>query len=459
MNKSLPGGPAPRKLPRRTVLRGLGTALSLPLLGAMSPAVSWAADDDAPASVLPTRAAFLFVPNGMHMPAWTPSTEGAGYELPATLAPLADLRDEILVLSGLTLDGGRAHGDGPGDHARAAASYLTAAHPVKTGGTDIHVGVSVDQVAAAQLGDATRFASLELGCERTLLSGECDSGYSCAYSSNISWRTPSSPMPKEIDPRRVFERMFRFGRAGDGEEARARRLRHRKSVLDYVRGDSRKLHGRLGRSDRHKLDEYLDGVRALERRIEDVEQNGDGAPGGTEAPTGIPRDHGAHLRLMSDLLVLAFRTDTTRVVSFMYGNAGSNRTFAHLGVPEGHHGLSHHGGDPEKNEKIRRIDHFHVEQLAYLLNRLRSTTEGADETPLLDQTMVLYGSGLSDGNRHNHEELPVLLAGRGGGAVRPGHHRRFPAETPMANLYVSMLQGLGLPTKRFGDSTGALPIA
>lgn len=459
MSKSLPGGPAPRPLARRTVLRGLGTAVALPWFSAMGPLASLGGTARAAeATEVPVRGAFVFVPNGVHLPTWTPKSEGADYELPPTLEPLARHRDDLLVLSGLTLDGGRAHGDGPGDHARAAASFLTTAHPVKTGGSDIRAGVSVDQLAARRFQGVTRFPSLELGCERTLLSGECDSGYSCAYSSNVSWRTPTSPMPKEIDPRRVFERLFQFGRPGDSAEARERRLRTRRSVLDYVRGDTKRLERDLGTTDRRKLDEYLVGVRELERRLEAVADDGGGAPAGAEAPDGIPRDHGAHIRLMADLIVLAFRTDTTRVVTLMFGNAGSNRTFPQLGVPEGHHGLSHHGGDPKKNEKLRLIDRYHVEQLAYLLDGLRSTTEGPDERPLLESAAVLYGSGLADGNKHDHADLPVLLAGRAGGAIRPGRHLRRPTETPMANLYVTLLGALGTPTERFGDSTGALDV-
>jgi len=430
-------------LDRRTFLRGCGTAVALPFLDAMLPR-AWAA----PAA--PRRLAFLFVPNGIHMPDWTPATEGGDYALPHLLEPLAALRGDVAVLTGLAHDKARANGDGPGDHARSAAVFLTGAQPFKTAGANLRAGVSVDQVAAHRLGAATRFPSLELGCEPGLQAGSCDSGYSCAYSSNISWRTPQLPMAKEVDPRLLFERLFEIGPGPQTAAARARRLAERSSILDYVRDDARRLHARLGRGDRAKLDEYFEGVREIERRLEMAAGgNADAGAAGLAPPAGIPREYAEHVRLMYDLLVLAFRLDLTRVATFMLANEGSNRSYDFVGAPDGHHNLSHHGGDRVKIDKIRRINRFHTEQLAYFLGRMK-------ENGLLDSSLVVYGSAISDGNAHNHDNLPILLAGRGGGTFEPGRHLAFAPRTPLCNLYVSLLDATGTPTPRFGDSTGPL---
>lgn len=434
-----------RELTRRTFLRGAaGAALALPWLE------SWPA---AAAERPPVRLLFVYVPNGMHMPEWTPAAPGPLRALPPLLQPLAPLREDVLVISGLTLDGARAHGDGPGDHARAVAAFLTCAHPRKTAGEDLQVGVSVDQVAAQRIGRATRFPSLELGCERGAQSGSCDSGYSCAYSSNLSWHAPGSPRAKEVDPRRVFERLFVNPDDRLPPAERARRARYRGSVLDLVQEEATALRARLGRRDRDKLDEYATSVRELERRLDEAAAAAGPDPG-MEAPTGIPGDFGAHIRLMYDLAALALETDQTRVVSVLVANAGSNRSYRDLGVPEGHHDLSHHGRDADKQAKVARINRFHVEQLAHLLGRLKRTRE--EGGTLLDRTLVVFGSGISDGDRHNHDDLPVLVCGRGGGAVAPGRHLRVARETPLANLYLSALQAAGAAVPSFGDSTGPL---
>lgn len=436
-----------RGIQRRTFLRGLGGTLALPMLEGLA----WGKDPAAAAP--PRRLLFVYVPNGKHMADWTPKKTGASFQLPHLLEPLAKHKQDLLLLTGLTLDGARSHGDGPGDHARSLASFLTCVHPRKTAGADIRCGVSVDQVAARKLGRTTRFSSLELGCERSRQSGSCDSGYSCAYSSNLSWRSSTTPAGKEIDPQLVFDRLF--GRPLTPKQ-RARRNRRRKSVLDVVREDARALRARLGRSDRAKLDEYLTGVRELERRITHSATGGPGAPKIELArPGGIPRHPRDHIRRMADLIALAFQTDATRVCTFLIGNAGSNRSYRFLGVPEGHHYLSHHGRKKAKQEKIRKINRFHTEQLAYLLDRLKAVKVG--QGTLLDHTTVVYGSGLSDGNRHNHDDLPVLVAGRGGGVVTPGRHLRFERGTPLANLYLSLLRGHGVHAQRFGDSSGPLP--
>jgi hypothetical protein len=439
-----------RRLSRRAVLRGAGAAIALPLLDAMIPAGLFAGEPE-PA----LRLVFLCVPNGIHMPEWTPKAEGLLEKLPSILEPLAPHATDVSVLSGLTLDGGRDHGDGPGDHARSCASFLTGAHPKKTAGADLHAGVSVDQAAASKLGDVTRLPSLELGCEASMNSGQCDSGYSCAYSANVSWRSESTPSSKEVDPRLAFERLFGGPDTGETAAERAKRLLLRRSVLDAAQDDAKRLAGTLGPADGAKLDEYLTAVRELERRIVRAAKDGDGdAPAGAVRPKGVPDDVRAHIRLMSDVIVLALQSDTTRVATFLVANEGSNRSYGFLGVPDGHHEISHHGGDAAKQEKIRKINRFHVEELAYLLDRMATVREGTGT--LLDRSAVVYGSGIGDGNRHNHDDLPIVVAGRLGGSLAPGRHVRFPAETPLCNLYLSLLDRVNVRLARFGDSNGRL---
>ena len=361
------------------------------------------------------------------------------------------------MLSGLTHDKGRANGDGAGDHARSASVFLTGCQPRKTAAGNIHSGISVDQIAARQVGHATRFASLELGCDQTRDTGNCDSGYSCAYSHNISWSSPSTPVAKEIEPRLVFERLFgRPDRRSRTTDQRQERRSRRKSVLDYVRQDAQRLRDRVGQADRRKLEEYLDAVRQIERRVEQSDRLPSSiATDPHSLPEGIPQDYAEHVRLMMDMMVLAFQTDQTRISTCMLASAGSNRSYGEIGVPDGHHDLSHHGGDAEKLEKIRKINQYHVQQFAYFLERLKSIPEG--DGSLLDHCMIVYGSGLSDGNRHNNENLPVLLAGRGGGSIDSGRHIRYPEETPMTNLFLSLLDRMGAPVPAMGDSTGRLP--
>jgi hypothetical protein len=439
-----------RYIARRTFLKGLGLSVGLPLLDAMSPSRLLAAE--APAAA-PTRMAFVFFPNGCIMPAWKPEQAGEAYELPDTLKVLATHRQDFNVITGLAQDNGRAKGDGPGDHARSAASFLTGAHPVKTAGADIRVGVSVDQVAAESIGHQTRLPSLEIGIEGGRNAGNCDSGYSCAYSSNISWKTENTPVAKEINPRLVFERLF-----GDGHESnKGRQLRdeYRKSILDLVSQDAQQLKKQLGQTDRRKLEEYFDSLRELETRIERNERAVQSAAElGVERPSGIPRELEEHIRLMYDLLVMAFRTDSTRVATYMLANEGSNRTYPMVGVNDGHHELSHHQNNAEKMAKIQKIDAFLASQFAYFLEQLKSIPEG--QGTLLDNCMILYGSGLSDGNRHNHHDLPVLLAGRAGGTIRTGRHIKFERETPMNNLFLSMLDRVNARVEKLGDSSGRL---
>ena len=430
---------------RRAVLRGVGATLALPLLEAMTPLTA----HGAPAAKAPLRMAFLYVPNGKNMGEWTPKTEGADFEMAGTLESLAPFKNDLLVLSGLTLDKARANGDGGGDHARAMASFLTGRQARKTHGEDIRAGVSADQVAAQKIGGRTRFPSLELGCEGGRNAGNCDSGYSCAYSSNISWRTESTPMGKETDPKLVFERLFITGPTGTREN-------YKKSILDLVAEDAKQLQGKLGTTDKRKLDEYMAGVREIEQRIakhlKPVPEVGQSK---LKKPTGIPKEYKEHLNLMADLLALAFQADLTRIATFVFANDGSNRNYRFLDVPEGHHDLSHHNGDKEKLAKIKKINTFHVSQLAYLLEKLKAVKEGSGT--LLDNCMIVYGAGIGDGNRHNHDELPILLAGKGGGTLKTGRHVRYPRNTPLMNLYLSMLDRMGAAVPSLGDSTGKLP--
>jgi hypothetical protein len=437
------------RVSRRTVLQGLGAAVALPWLEAMAPAAT------AAAATPPRRLAWMYVPNGIHMADWTPKADGALTQLSWIAEPLEPFKDSLTFLTGLTCDKARANGDGPGDHARAMSAFLTGRQPRKTHGADIRAGVSADQLAAQHIGKTTKFASLELGTDRGLNAGNCDSGYSCAYSNSISWRGESTPNAKEIDPRLVFERLFGTAQPGQTSANELRREHYRKSILDYVADDARRLQARLGGADKRKLDEYLTAVREIENRITRA-----GGPTrvdthGVSRPTGIPREFGEHLRLLADLMVLAFRTDQTRIGTFVFANEGSNRSYRFIGVPDGHHDLSHHGNDQEKQKKIREINRFHVEQLAYLLKKLREVKE-SDGSTLLDNCLIAYGSGNSDGNRHNHDDLPVLVAGKGGGSVRAGRHLRFPRETPVTNLWLAMLNRAGAPATTLGDSTGVL---
>lgn len=435
-----------KRIDRRMLLRGSGALVGLPLLDAMQPASNaWAAG--AKGANAPTRMACVFFPNGAIMPDWSPEGEGGNWELSKTLAPLKPFKSKLNVLSGLALDKGRAHGDGAGDHARCSATFLTAAHPVKTA-SNIYVGVSVDQVAARQLEGTSKLSSIELGLSGSRNAGSCDSGYSCAYSSNISWRSPTQPMSKETTPKMAFERLF-----GSGDSAgRKERDFYRKSILDVISHDASKLLKRAGGSDKRKLDEYFASVRDLERRIERTEAEERAAMPDLKVPEGRPESFREHARLMYDIMVLAFQTDSTRVATFMLDNAGGNRVYKEAGVNDAHHGLSHHRNHPDKVASLSKIDYYLVEQFAYFLEKLDSIPEG--KGTLLDHCMVLYGSGISDGNRHQHDKLPLIMAGGAGGQFVTGRHIVMQEETPMANLFLSMLDALGTPAESIGDSTG-----
>jgi hypothetical protein len=446
---------------RRTALKGLGTAIALPWLESLSFAAPAAA-----ASAPPRRLAFVYVPNGVNMTAWTPAAEGKLGELPETLKPLEGVKEYVNVFGGLACDKARANGDGPGDHARAMASFLTGRQARKTHGADIRVGISADQHVANAIGDNTRFPSLELGIERGGNTGNCDSGYSCAYSHNLSWRGEATPNAKEVEPKAVFDRLFGGNDPKELAEARAKRELYNRSVLDFVNEDAKGLTKTLGTADQRKLDEYLSSVREVEQRIEKARK---AISGPVAKPNmSVPETQGDmywrqhypdHLKLMCDLLVLAFQTDLTRVATFPFANEGSNRPYKMIEVAEGHHDLSHHGNDAKKLEKIKKINTFHMEHFAYLLTRMKAVKE-ANGTTLLDNAMVLYGSGNGDGNRHNHDDLPILLVGRGGGTIETGRHIRIPRrpEIPITNLFLALFERMGAPTRSFGDSTGVLKI-
>lgn len=435
-------------LPRRTFLQGVGATMALPLLEAMLPLRGWAA----PAASGPTRLLFVFFPNGAIMPDWTPKGAGRDFQLSPTLEPLAKVKDKICVLSGLMQDNARAKGDGAGDHARSSAAFLTGAHPVKTGGADIRVGISVDQVAAEAIGRQTRLPSLEVGTEGGRNAGQCDSGYSCAYSNNISWKTATTPMAKEINPRLVFQRLF-----GDRQAAedRARRERVRASVLDLVADDAARLNRKLGQTDRRKLDEYFTSVRELEQRIERSQQSDRALPTPTiSEPSGVPKDVDEHIRLMFDLLAIAFQTDSTRVATYMLANEGSNRSYPMIGVNDGHHHLSHHQNKEDWINQIKKIDRYLVGRFAAFLEQLDGIREG--DGTLLDRSLIVYGSAIADGNAHSHHDLPIVLAGRGNGTVASGRHLVYPRETPLNNLYLSLLDRMGAGCESLGDSTARL---
>lgn len=431
-------------------MRGLGVTIALPMLDAMAPAMAATAGLKTQA---PARLAFAYVPNGIIMKEWTPAATGADYALTPTLSALEPFRQDILVLSGLAHHNAEALEDGAGDHARAAACFLTGVHPKKTAGADIHGGVSVDQIAAAKLGAQTRLASIELGCEDSRTVGNCDSGYSCAYTNSISWRTPTSPMPPETDPRAAFERLFGEDASLDAE-AWARRERYRKSILDVVSERTQSLMGTLGASDRRKIDEYLYAIREIERRIEVAEKDGRAGRPSMEEPAGVPVLFSDYVKLMYDLQVIAFQSDTTRVSTMVVGREGSTRTYGEIGVPDPHHPLSHHRGNPEWIGKLAQINKFHVELFAYFLNRLKQTQDG--DGTLLDHSMIVYGSAISDGNRHLHYDLPVLVAGRGNGSLKTGRHVKYNENTPMTNLYMTLLDRVGVEPETIGDSTGKL---
>ena len=439
-----------KRLSRRTFLRGLGVSVALPWLETMGSMTTWSDASTPGAEVVPNRMAFLYVPNGMNMEDWTPTKVGRDYELTEILKPLKEMKDKMLVLSGLTADKARPNGDGGGDHARAMAAFLTGVQPRKTDGADIRVGISVDQVAAARIGHQTRIPSLELGIDPGQKAGNCDSGYNCVYSSTLSWRSATQPIPKEIHPKLAFERLF----SSLPDAQRIQRDWQRSSILDYVRQDAKDLLSQVSGNDIRKLDEYFSAIRDLEIRIEASEKFPPIKKPDYPVPDEIPMDYQEHLRLMMDLIVLAFQANVTRVTTFVLANEGSNKPYPFINVSDGHHDLSHHGGNAAKKAKIRKINIFHTQQLAYFLKKLEATSES--DGSLLDHSMIIYGSGNSDGDSHTHHNLPILLAGKGCGTLKSGQHIQYSKETPLNNLWLSMLNRMDVHLTELGDSTESL---
>lgn len=433
---------------RRRFLRGLGTVMSLPFLESLAPRGFAAAKSAKP----PVRMAFLYTPNGVNCQEWFPKGEGRGYQLSNSLKVIEQHRDDFSVVSGLCQNWADSHGNGGGDHARAVATFLTGCQPRKTAGADIKLGISADQIAAQQIGHLTRLPSLELSADGERSAGRCDSGYSCAYQFNLSWRSENVPMAPEMDPRLVFERLYGIGSSGKGPEAQ-RRQRMQKSVLDMVLGEARSLQGKANADDKRKLDEYFTSVREIEQRIERAEKFNAQMPD-FPVPDGIPERYEEHIRTLFDLLALAFQTDSTRIASFMLAHDGSNRSFPEIGVPDSHHGISHHQRNPEKLRKIALIDQFYLRQLGYFIAKLKSIKDGDGD--LLANSMVVYGGAISDPDRHDHDNLPVILAGQGGGTLDPGRHIANSGGAPMTNLYLSMLDRMGVKAEHVGDSSGRL---
>ncbi len=402
------------------------------------------------ALVPPRRLAYIYAPNGVNTALWFPSGTGKDYQLSKSLEPLAPFRDILQIVGNLDLDKARANGDGAGDHARANAAFLTGCQPRKTAGADIRNGISVDQIAARAIGHETRLPSLEISTDAARRSGNCDSGYSCAYQFNLSWRSETTPVPADRDPRLVFEKLF--GRGNTEEDQK--RIARRKSVLDFVREDARRLQSRASGADRTRMDEYFTSVRELETRIERAEKFRREIPE-VDRPNGVPGSYREHLRVMYEMLALAFMTDSTRVATYLLAHDGSNRTFPEIDVRESHHGLSHHQKNPRNLEALAKIDRFYAEEFARFLDRLRGHQE-SDGSSLLNHCMIVHGGGIHDGDRHNHDNLPILLAGGGGGSLTPGRHFKAQAGTPITNLHLALLDRMGVDAERIGDSTGVL---
>ena len=431
--------------------------MALPTLESLSPLAQAATSPLATtASGMPLRMGFIAFANGSNYMRWLPKGEGRNYEMNETFLPMKELKEKFQVVTHLVHDAANNWGDGPGDHARSGASFLTGCHAWKTLGSRLHLGISVDQIAARQIGHLTRIDSLQLGVEGTRLYGSCDTGYPCAYQYNISWASETLPLSPEPNPRVIFEKLFGSGTGAEREADLRQRLERRKSVLDFVLEDVRRMNRNLGRNDKQKIEEYLAGVRKLEQQIEKSERfKLPDAP--INQPAGIPENHQEHVDLMYDLMAMAFQTDSTRIVSYCVAPEGSNRPFLNLGIAEGHHFLTHHMGNQEKILKVAKIERWYMERFARFIRTLDSMKD-ADGKSVLDNSMIVYGCGIGDGNRHNHDDLPVVLAGGGGGTLNPGRHLKLPGSTPMTNLYVSMLERAGVKAERVGDSTGKLEV-
>jgi hypothetical protein len=441
-------------LNRRHFLRGAGACVALPALSSLLPRIAFAAESSALAGIsaaAPRRMAFITIPNGVNLAHWWPKGDGKDFELAATMEPLAGLKNQIQVITGLDHINATAGSDGAGDHARASASLLTGCRAKKTSGADIHLGPSVDQVAAQHVGHLTRFGSLELTCDDVRNSGNCDSGYSCAYQYNISWKSATTPMPPERNPRLVFERLFGAGPPQERRKNLEHRLAHQRSILDFIREDASSLGQKLSASDGRKMDEYLTSIREVEQRIARVERLGELPNPDYATPEGIPDPFEERMRLMYDMIALAFQTDSTRIATMIVSHDGSNRAYPEIGISRGHHELSHHAGKPENLEMLAKIDRHHMKYFGEFLDKLAQSTD-ADGNSILHNSIIVYTSGNADGNAHSHTNLPVLLAGSGGGKLQTGRFHKVDA-MPMSNMFVEMLQHIGVEgIDRFGDS-------
>lgn len=441
-----------RHLSRRAVLRSAGATLALPLLDAMTPA---RASKQAVAATRAQRLVAVYVPNGMNMAQWTPSTVGRDFALTPILEPLAPYRNQMLVLSGLANDEADSLPDeGNGDHGRGQAAFLTGAHAKKTLGPDVEAGVSMDQLVAAEYSKATQIASLELSLDANKLIGACEVGLACAYSGTLAWRNARMPLPMEADPRAVFERLFGASGSTDAR-SRLARIRTQRSILDSVRADLTSLALSLGAGDQRKLDEYVESIRDIERRVQKAEEQSDRELPVVAQPGGAPAVFEDYATLMFDLLALAFQADLTRVGTFLFGREQSGRSYPEIGVPDPHHPLSHHGNRPDALERLARLNTFHASLFAGFLKRLRQTPDG--DGTLLDQSVIIYGAGMSNSDLHLHQDLPILVAG-GGSRIEGGRHIRFADRTPMANLHRTLLDRLGAPVEKLGNSTGKLDL-
>ena len=448
-------------LSRRRFLRGLGACMALPafeslirpgMAMASETAASGAGALGATAAGAPLRMAVVYFPNGAIQDAFWPTGEGRDFKLSRTMKPMEPLKDKFQVISGLDDVSALPGADGAGDHARASGTFLTGVRVRKTAGADIHAGVSIDQVVANQIGHLTRFPSLELTCDSVRKSGNCDSGYSCAYQYNLSWQSPTVPVAPEPNPRLLFERLFGAGSHGQRAANLKARQARQKSILDFVMGDANSLEGDLGSRDKRKLDEYLTSVRDIEKRIEASERYGKIPDPNVETPEGIPADFEQYVQLMYDMMILSFQTDSTRVATFLLANEGSNRPFPEIGIAEGHHDLSHHRNRKEMMDKVAEIDLWYMKQFSRFLTKMEQTKD-LDGKSLLHNSMIVYGSGNSDGNRHTHVNLPIVLAGEGGGTLNPGKFLKAGGQ-PFTNLLLSMADRMGVKNvQHFGDSS------
>src|SRR5690349_20176038 len=435
-----------KTVPRRTFLKGVGAAVALPFLDSMVPAF-------AASPKLPVRLAFLYVPNGIEMRNWDIEQEGQfATPFPRVMKPLEPFKNDIIQIGNLTHNSGRALLDGAGDHGRCAGSYLTGIQVKKTT-VDIKASVSCDQIIANKIGRETRFASLELGMDDARQAGDCDSGYSCAYTNNLAWRSETQPLPPVLDPRVLFERLFGTGVILSPEDM-DRRARYRRSILDFVTTDTKKLQSSLGPTDKRKLEEYLSSIREVERQLEKAEKESVQINPGMDKPYGVPPDFAEHFKLMTDMITIAFQADQTRVLTFLMTREGTSRSYREIGIADGHHPCTHHMGKPDLMEKVTQINEYHAKQVAGFLERMKAATEG--DSNLLDNSMIVYGAGLSDGNRHLHEDLPTLLIGRGGNYFKPGRRVIYRKETPMCNLHLTLMDRMGVPIEHFGDASGQL---